>query len=167
MCLLKPKIDVLNPKPQELANYLVDLEENGTDKRVAEGLVNAYLKRMLLEVARHAPEKAEIMFDKQTAEGFRAVAALKLLGRHEEAAWLQAEVEKNAPDVSYCGAGSCGLESVGSSNRQAQKAKELGLKGDILHDTERACPNCSKMTVYYDEAGSKACTSCDNTEIKH
>ncbi|HSW37825.1 MAG TPA: hypothetical protein VLG37_05690 [Candidatus Saccharimonadales bacterium] len=156
----------LAPKPRELADYVIMLVENGTDREVSEGLVNAYLKKMLLKVAKADPDKAEVMFDKATADGFRVVAVLQALGRDEEARRLQAEVERNAPEVSYCGAGSCGLESVIPNSPEAQKAKELGLKGDLLHDKERPCPSCSKMTVFYDSKGSKACVSCKSTEIK-
>jgi hypothetical protein len=156
----------LAPKPRELADYLITLQENGTDKQVAEGLVNAYLKKMLLEVASSDPDKAEVMFDKATAEGFRAVAALQALGRDQDADWLRSEIEKNAPDVSYCGAGSCGLESVASNAAEALKAKALGLKGELLHDTERSCPGCNEKKIYYDKEGNKACTGCGLTHTK-
>jgi hypothetical protein len=148
----------LAPIPYELATYLVTLEENGTDSRAAEGLVDAWLKRTLLEVAGKNPDLAEAMFDKETADGFREVARLKALGQDDEARWLQAQVERNAPEVSYCGAGSCGLEAA--SLADAAKARGLGLNGDIIHDKERACPSCSALKVHYDLSGNKACTGC-------
>lgn len=102
----------LAPKPRELAEYLVTLEENDTDSRVAEVKVNAWLKEVLLEVANKNPDLAEAMFDKETADGFREVATLRAQGRNNEAQWLQAEVEKNAPEVEYCGAGGSNLASI-------------------------------------------------------
>ena len=156
----------LAPKPRELADYLIVLEENGTDHWAAEGIVNAYLKKVLLEVARINPEQAELMFDKATADGFREVAKLQNSGQYREALKLLVQVEKNAPEVSFCGAGSCGLIGVNPHSAEAQKAKELGLKGDLLHDTDRACPSCHAKKVYYNMGGSKACIGCGNNEIR-
>jgi hypothetical protein len=152
----------LAPKPQQLAEYLVALEEGGTDGATAEALVNVWLKRTLLEVAGKNPDLAEAMFDQATAEGFREVARLKAEGQDNEARWLQAQVERNAPEVSYCGAGSCGLEAA--SPGDVSKAQRLGLKGEIIHDKERPCPACSAMKVVYGENG-KACTGCDYVEV--
>jgi hypothetical protein len=155
----------LAPKPQELSDYLIQLEEKGISNDAAEGILNAYLKRMLLEVARQNPDKAEVMFNKETADGFRVVAALRALGRENEAQSLQTEIEKNAPEVVYCGAGSCGLVAVDPHSREALMAHELGLDGDILHDTERDCPSCQTKGIHYDATGNKACTNCGHNNV--
>ena len=122
---------------------------------------------MLLEVVRKDPSQAEGVFDKATAQGFREVARLENLGRFEEARAVQTAVEKAAPAVSYCGAGSCGLEAVKSLSQEAGKAHSLGLGGELLHDTIRKCPNkdCKKKSVYYDSKGNKACISCGYSQV--
>jgi hypothetical protein len=153
----------LAPKPREIAEYLVSLEEKGVDSAAAEGLLDACLKQTLLEVASKNPDLAEAMFDTATAEGFKEVARLKAEGRDTEANWLQAAVEKNAPEVSYCGAGGCGLEAA--TLAEAAKARELGLEGSIIHDKERSCPSCNAMKVHYDLSGNKACTGCSYSTV--
>jgi hypothetical protein len=157
----------LASKPQMLAEYLISLEENQTDRWAAEALVDNFLKTMLLEVVRKDPSRAEDAFDKATANGFREVARLEELGRFEEALRVQAAVEKAAPAVSFCGAGSCGLEAVKPLSQEAVAAHSLGLGGELLHDTVRRCPNkdCKKKTVYYDKKGNKACTACGYNQV--
>jgi len=157
----------LASKPIQLAEYLITLEENQTDPQVATALVDNFLKKMLLEVVKKDPGRAEDIFDKATADGFREVARLELLNRFDEAQAVQKEVEKNAPAVSFCGAGSCGLEAVNPLSSEATSARSLGLRGELLHDTERSCPNkdCKKKTVYYDSKGNKACTACGYNQI--
>jgi hypothetical protein len=157
----------LASKPLQLAEYLISLEENQTDRWAAEALVDNFLKTMLLEVVRKDPSQAEGVFDKATAEGFIEVARLESLGRFEEALAVQTAVEKAAPTVSFCGAGSCGLEAVKSLSQEAVTARSLGLGGELLHDTVRRCPNkdCKKKTVYYDKKGNKACTACGYSQV--
>lgn len=157
----------LASKPLQLAEYLVSLEENQTDRWAAEALVDNFLKTMLLEVVRKDPSQAEGVFDKATAEGFIEVARLEGLGQFEEARAVQTAVEKAAPAVSFCGAGSCGLESVKALSDEAITARSLGLGNELLHDTVRRCPNkdCKKKTVYYDKKGNKACTSCGYSQV--
>ena len=154
----------LAPKPTELAEYLVALEENDTDGLLAETLVNKFLKATLLEVAENHPELAEAMFDKETAEGFEEVARLKAQGRNAEALKLQAQVEKNAPEVSYCGAG-CGAENVDPSSPEAKAARELGLKGEMLHNTDYSCTNCHAFGLYHDYEGNTVCVACKATKL--
>ena len=157
----------LASKPLQLAEYLISLEENQIDRWAAEALVDNFLKTMLLEMVRKDPTQAEGVFDKATAEGFRKVARLEDLGQFEEARAVQAAVEKAAPAVSFCGAGSCGLESVKALSDEAITAQSLGLGPELLHDTVRRCPNkdCKKKTVYYDKKGNKACTSCGYSQV--
>lgn len=156
----------LAPKPTELANFLIALEENNTDGRLAEVRVDQFLKKTLLEVARTNPELAENMFDQETADGFREVARMRAEGDELGAQRLQKQVEEKAPEVSYCGGGGCGLEAVPNGSAMALNLQKLGLSGEeLLHDTERACFDCNSMTVYYDGEGNKCCTSCRATEI--
>jgi hypothetical protein len=154
----------LAPKPTELAEYLITLEENGANSRVAETLVDKFLKKTLLEVAKNHPELAEAMFDKETAKGFEEVARLKALGKDSEANSLQIEVEKNAPEASYCGAGGCGTEALDGA--AAQRARTLGLTGnDLMLNVEHACTNCSEMQLCHDEKGNTVCLACESTKL--
>lgn len=155
----------LAPKPTELAELLIDLAENGTDSRVAEGLVDLFLKKTLLEVAKKHPELAEAMFDKATAEGFAEVARLEAQGRDKEARELQFLVEENAPEVSYCGAGSCGLEGVDPSSTDGQIAVRLGLRGKMVRNKNNACTNCKEFSLHHDYNGNTVCTSCKSTKM--
>jgi hypothetical protein len=149
----------------ELAEHTIRLQANKTDSWAAEGIVGNIVQRMLLGIAKNNPELAANMFDQETADGFAEVARLESMGRHEEAYLLQVEVEENAPEASYCGAGSCGLERA-TNMRDIAKVRELGLEGELIRDTERACPSCAAKSVYYDNNGSKACAGCGNNEIK-
>ena len=155
----------LAPKPTQLANYLITLQENGTDPRVAMALVDRFLKATLLEVAGKNPELAEAMFDKATAEGFAEVARLDALGRTNDARLLEAVVKENAPEVSYCGAGSCGLDEVDPSSPAGQMAQRLGLKGKMLRNKEAACKNCNAKELHHDYNGNTVCTSCKSTKL--
>jgi hypothetical protein len=150
---------------RELSDQLIKLENNNTDSWAAEGIVGKIVKKMLFNLSKAKPELAAQMFDQATADGLAKAAHLQAMGRDKEARLLEAEVEKNAPEASYCGAGSCGLETANNSQDIA-KVNELGLKGDLLHDTERSCPGCSKKKIYYDKKGSKACAGCGQKEIK-
>ncbi len=156
----------LAPKPTQLAEYLIALEEKGTDPRVATALVDKFLKATLLEVASKHPELAEAMFDKATAVGFSEVARLDALGRTSEARQLQQRVEKEAPEVSYCGADSCGLEGVDPNSPAGKIAAGLGLSGTILRNTEQACTNCHELELHHDYNGNTACVNCRSTKLK-
>jgi hypothetical protein len=119
----------------------------------------------MFKEAKRNPDKAEVMFDDITAQGFRQVMALELSGNYEQAQQLQQQVEANAPAPAYCGAGSCGLEGTSLASSDGLKAQSLGLKAtnknELLHDTQRPCPECKEKKVFYDMKGNKACTSCE------
>jgi hypothetical protein len=149
----------------ELADQVIKLQASKTDSWAAEGIVGKIVQKMLFGIVKNNPELAAQVFDKETADGFEQVAHLESLGRYQEARLLQEDVEKNAPEASYCGAGSCGLEAA-INFREIAKVHALGLKGELIHDSERACPACNKKSVYYDEKGSKACAGCGISEIK-
>lgn len=155
----------LAPKPTELAELLITLEENSTDQRVAEAVVDKFLKDTLLEVAKKHPELAEAMFDKETAEGFAEVARLEAAGKYEDAQKLQSIVEENAPEVSYCGAGSCGLEGVDPTSPTGQQAVRLGLRGKMVRNKNKACTNCSAMELHHDYNGNTVCTACKSAKL--
>lgn len=157
----KVRQDALISNSRELAGYVMELESKGVDPSIAPALVSKRVKEMMLIAAKQNPDKAAEMFDEETAEGFRQVAALELSGRYSEAAELQKAVEEAAPDPEFCGAGSCGLEAVDENSLGAQAAHEAGLEGELLHDTERACPECDQKKVYYDKKGNKACINKD------
>lgn len=152
----------------ELRTYILELAKDKTDRWAADSLVANFVDKSLKRKARNNPELAEMVYDKKTADGYREVAALRAAGRHSEADHRQEQVEQDAPVISYCGAGSCGLKKVISVSKKAEKGRQQGLVGEMLEDTERSCPKCGQLTVIYDEHGSKACINedCENTEIK-
>lgn len=153
----------LAPMPTQLAELLVDLEEQGIDSSAAEILVNKFLKEELLARAKNNPELAEAMFDKATAEGFKKVAHLEAQGRHNEARSLRLKVEQDAPEASYCGGGGCGTKEVDPAS--AAMARQLGLTGtELMLNTEHACKNCNAMQLCHDELGNTACLSCESTK---
>ncbi len=156
----------LHSQSVKLARYIIELVENDVDRWAAETLVINFVDTDLKKASLHNPDLAEIIYDKKTADGYREIAYLSSQGFHAEAKRLEAQVNAEAPPISFCGAGSCGLEQVSMNSRSAQKAKELGLVGNQMHDTERSCPGCGRYTVNYDKRGSKVCTHCTKKEIK-
>lgn len=156
----------LAPMPTQLAEYQIELEESGVDSRTAEALVNKFLKDKLLAIAKAHPELAEVMFDSETAQGFAEVARLEAAGQYEEAYRKQLTVEKNAPEVSYCGAGGCAdLENVDPSSPVGQLAMRLGLRGKMVRNTASACTNCKAKELYHDYNGNTVCVSCKSTKL--
>ncbi len=155
----------LAPKPKKLAEFIMGLELENTDEWVALGLVEARVKEMLFDIAGEDYSAASIIFDQQTAAGLQEVAYLRSNGLMEEAQTLLADVKTQAPAPGYCGAGSCGLESINQNSNEAKKMKELGLDSkDALRDTERHCRGCGKKEVVYDlKSNKKACLACNAT----
>ncbi len=151
-----------------LAEKLIELEEKKIDHFAATGIVSAFVTNRLLQKVKDDATQAEIVFDKKTADGVREYQARRAQGdRNADLFWLQVQVE--APSASFCGAGSCGLESASALSKEGQKAIERGLKttdGTLIYDAERSCPGCDKKTIYYDNNGSKVCINCDKKEIK-
>lgn len=153
---------------EDLAGYLLELELNNTDRWAAEKIMENFIKERMFGEARKDSQKAAEMFDAATAQGYMQVDLLRASGQFEAATQLQQTVEAAAPAPSYCGAGSCGLESLSLLTAEAATAQKLGLKADakngLLIDTERKCP-CGKKSIVYDSRGNKACTSCKSTQI--
>lgn len=155
----------LIPLPQQLADYIISLEESGVDREAAVGIVEAHVQKIMLGIARKNPAQAELIFDHDTAAGMRKVAWLEANGFYDEAMRVLDKVERGAPQAMFCGAGSCGLEAVAALSKEAKKAAGLGLEGKQLHDKVRACKACNSLTVHYDSKGNKACTNCEYKEI--
>ena len=158
----------LQEQATELNDFVLELQKNQTDSDLAGSLIQNKVKSMLLKVVEKDPDLAEHIFDKQTAVGFRKVAALKSAGLYQEAYRLQQDVEKNAPAVGYCGAGSCGLEDLKETAGEAVVARKLGAKGRLIKDRLRSCPGCKTKSIVYGlkkDKVSKVCTSCGNSEI--
>ena len=153
------------PKPAELAHFIMDLELQGTDEWLALGLVEAKVKEMLFGMAEADSSLAEVMFDKNTAHGLQEVAYLRSIGLIDEAQNRLDDVKAQAPAPGYCGAGSCGLESVLGGSDYAKKIEKLGFDPkNSLKDTERRCPRCTAKKVVYDlKKGEKGCTGCGIT----
>ena len=154
--------DAMAQQATELAETLISLEQIGTDHHAANGLVANLVQQMLLDVAEADPEQATFSFNKEVVANFKAARVLHQQGRHDEAIALVAETKASAPPVSYCGAGSCGLEKGDVVGDKAKVMKEMGLEtSGSLKDTERACPKCHKKEVVYDLKNKvKACTNC-------
>ncbi|HSX44209.1 MAG TPA: hypothetical protein VLE69_02845 [Candidatus Saccharimonadales bacterium] len=161
----------LAPKPLELAEFIMELEEEGTDEWLALGMVEARVKSILFEVVKADPSQAAVIFDEETAIGLQEVAYLCSMGLMDEAQTRLSEVEAQAPAPGYCGAGSCGLEAV---NLLSESGKEIAKKlkaekGDkILKDKERSCKCGSKSVFYAYNSGkvNKYCESCHAFESK-
>ncbi len=152
-----------------LAEKLIELEEHKTDHFVASGIVSMFVTNRLLQKVKNDVEQAEIVFDRKTADGIREYQTLLAQGDLIQAHFIWGNVEAVAPPASFCGAGSCGLESESALSKDGQKAVELGLKatdGKVIRDTERACPDCKKKALHYDDNASKVCTNCNKKDIK-
>ncbi len=146
-------------------DFVLSLAENKTDPRKAPEIVEAFVKKLLLNMARHDVSLATQIFDHQTAEGLHEVAYLESIGRYDDAFELYDRVEANAPGGGYCGAGSCGLESIAPGSAEEAAVKKLGFgdSKDVIKDTERRC-KCGSKSVYYDlKQAKKGCTSCGKT----
>jgi len=101
------------------------------------------------------------------------VARLEAAGRWEDAFQMMNKVQEEAPGGGYCGAGSCGIQSINEKSAEGQDIKEkLDAKsGDkVVKDNERACQRCNrKGAVYYaynPTKVNKLCTSCGATDSK-
>lgn len=167
--LAQARQEKLDDDAVKLTEYLQKLEATGIDHWAAKGHVQAFIDKLLFDKVKEDPKQAAIVFDQKTADGIQAAMDLRARGDYEAAGKLLEKVEREAPPSGGCGAGSCGLEAVNPKSFEAMRARELGLRGEnILHDTERACPDCQKKTIYYDERGSKVCINplCEKREIK-
>lgn len=162
---------------EELTCYVEELHASDTDHALATVLVDKFVQDKLLAKAATDPELAEQVFNKATAERFHHAQLLESQGRQAEAEAEREQARQNAPAASSCGAGSCGLESV--SKAEQDKVKDLfGAKGDgeVIKDTERACPLCHQKKLYYYDVkrnGSgdiisfqKGCRGCEKTDAK-
>jgi hypothetical protein len=150
-----------------LADYTMMLVEKDIDSYVADGQVRAFVQKRLFNLVKHDPERAARAFDKATADKLRLANGLRAAGDAEGAERVMYLAEAEAPPITYCGAGSCGLVAANLNSSKAQKARELGLSEEgLLEDTERSCPSCGEKTIMYDANASKACVSCEKTEIK-
>jgi hypothetical protein len=96
-------------------------------------------------------------------------------GNYDQARILEDEARQNAPAVSYCGAGSCGLEKVNTSAGEGAEMKALlDVKpGDkLVKFSEGQCKKCGivgKVYIGYDTTFkkiNKGCASCKSTQFK-
>jgi hypothetical protein len=157
----------LKPAARELSDFLITLERQKIDHWAANGLVEDFVKKGLFEMVKSDPEAAAVAFDEKTAAGVAEIAQLRQQGAEEQARIREQEVFAEAPAPAYCGAGSCGLESVDFSTKEGKElAKQLGYKNgeSAARDTERPCPNCKKTgDVYYaydKKVVKKYCKKC-------
>lgn len=153
------------------ANFVLSLAEEGFDRRKAPGHVEEFVKKLLLDVAKQDVVIAEQMFDKTTAVGLQKVAYLESIGQLDQANQMMQQVEKTAPGGGFCGAGSCGLESVdinSKSGKDLMKKLNADNKDTLVKDKERACKCGSKSIVYaYNKTKvNKYCEGCGSFESK-
>jgi hypothetical protein len=155
----------LEEKSNELAYTVLNLEAENVDDWAAVGIVEAKVKSMLLQISKQDSSIAASAFDKNTEKGIQEVVYLQAMGRFEEASKKMQEVEDQAPAPGYCGAGSCGLESLSSKSDDGLKAQEIGLDSSegLIKDKERSCVKCHKKAVVYDLKGKKGCVNCGAT----
>jgi hypothetical protein len=161
----------LKDMAETVATFVLDLADRRMDRREAPSMVEEFVKKLLLDLGKKDFAAAEQMFDAKTAQGLRQVAYFEATGREQEAFDLMRKVEEAAPGGGFCGAGSCGLESV---NLASEAGKELAKKvkaeaGDtVVKDKERACKCGSKSIVYaYNKKKvNKYCESCGAFESK-
>ncbi len=157
---------------EELAHYVMSLQDSNVDHALATQMVEAYVQDKLLAVAQEDHEQAEIIFDKDTAARFRRAAELESMGRFDEAERERSVARVEAPDADSCGGGSCGLEKVDTASSEGKAiAKDLKAEtGDkVVKDKERPCKNCGEMTVVYAYNATKVnklCTNCGAFEHK-
>lgn len=149
---------------EDLTKYVEDLYNQSIEPALATVLVENYIQKTLLKIASEDPVQAEIIFNKETAEGFYEVKSLQDQGRFQEAKLLLESVEMDAPRASSCGAGSCGLEAI---NAKSTEGKELLKKLDaeagdeILRDKERSCRGCGAKKLVYAFNKNKVNTLCE------
>ncbi len=154
-----------------VAVFIMDLAEDGFDRRKAPAMVEEFVKKLLLNVAKKDTELATQIFDEKTAAGLREVVYLESRGLMQQAFERLREVEALAPGGGYCQGGSCGLESVDVSSEEGKKLKKRlsAEDGDtIVKDNERAC-KCGKKGVIYaynKNKVNKYCESCKSFEKK-
>lgn len=145
-----------------VADFVLGLAEAGTDGRKAPAIVEEFVKKMLMALAREDDSLAVQIFDQKTADGLARVAYLESIGQQGAAAELLQAVERAAPGGGYCGAGSCGLKNIDVlSSKEANDLKKLGFNSkNSIKDTQRSC-KCGVKRVYYDlKSAQKGCGSC-------
>jgi len=156
---------------QRYAHFLIGLEESGIDRELVGEMADKFVQAELLKIAREDPTKAEIMFNRETADGLMAVKQLESLGRTQEANILYAQVAEKAPQAGGCGAGlggSCRLETIGQAE-MALAAQLLNLQPgeQTARNTKDPCIKCGEVSIVYawtDRLVKKACLSCKATE---
>jgi hypothetical protein len=163
--------EALKDLAETTAQFVLDLARDGFDRAKAPGHVEDFVKKLLLTEAKRDMAVAEQMFDKQTAIGLQEVASLEQQGRYDEAFLKMQEVERAAPGGGFCGAGSCGLESLNASGKEGEELmKKLKAESTdtLVRDKERACRCGSKNIVYaYNKTKvNKYCESCGSFESK-
>jgi hypothetical protein len=156
---------------EELAGFLLGLERAGTDHWVARGIVEKRVHKMVFDGVKGNSEAAAAAFDDKTAERLDEAATLRATGNETAARQVEQQAEKEAPAVSFCGAGSCGLEDGGDSEEAKSMREKLDAESDedLVRDTERACKNCGKKTLWYSynsKVVKTACSSCESTHVK-
>ncbi|HSX33091.1 MAG TPA: hypothetical protein VLF91_02015 [Candidatus Saccharimonadales bacterium] len=153
---------VLETTAYQLADFLLKLEDSGSDHWAALGIVEQQVKKMVFSIVRTNPAAAQVAFDVPTAERLTAAWEARVRGDQAAAERLEHEAEQNAPAVAYCGAGSCGLVEAEGPMANDMKAKLNFKSGDsMLRDKERSCIKCGKKGgVFYVFNATKVNKGC-------
>lgn len=168
------RYDEVEEAASHLATNILALADEGIDPWVASGLVETLVDRQMKALCKIDPEKAREMYDDATADKFFRLKQLDPERDRMAILGLEQDIEKNAPRGEYCGAGSCGLESVQLDNAKGSiLKKELDIRSDeiVVRDTVRPCGNCGKKggVVYafqnLQKAGSSTLTA-DRGRVK-
>lgn len=153
-----------------IATFVLDLAGDKVDRKLAPKLVEDFVKKMMLDIAKFDESVAEQMFDERTAEGLRQVKQLEAMGLYEEAAEKMQEVEKKAPGGGYCGGDGCGLENVSTATvAGGELAKKLrATAGEkIVKDKVRRCRCGGSVAYAYSSTRvKKYCEKCQSYESK-
>lgn len=158
-----------------LANFLMMLEEKGTDHSTATGLVERHVKKTLFGKIKHDPQQVADAFDDKTASTLQEAVQERAIGNEQKAQTLERKAWEDAPSVIFCGAGSCGLVEVDFSDPKtvAMMAKLNFEPGDSIVRTESPCVECSRkgrkgnVYIVYNESNkvNKGCADCGATEF--
>ena len=152
-------------KVKNLSRYLIDLCEQGNHPIKAEQELVQFLKRSLFNHVLEHNEQAKTIFNDNVARDIAMINVLIDNKETKQAQDLMKESFNKAPLISFCGAGSCGLIAVSQSSLESKTVHSLGLKGEVIKDTVRACIFCGKKEIFYDTKGNKACANCKSSEI--
>jgi hypothetical protein len=164
-----------NPEEvNKLKAEVLRLARNNTDGWLANRLIEDFVTDMFFTKAKLDPVTAGEIFGEKTANDIQQALTLRQQGDIYAAERIIEATRAEAPRVTVCAGGSCGLESVNQLTLEGQSiARAVGAKaGDtVVKDKERKCPNpgCGKKEIVYAYSSrevKKKCLGCGKGETK-